>query len=301
MKDSPLIWDLNDRQPNVLFLGNGINYNDKFSWNNVINKTAENEENTSLLKHSGSFQVPNTILSFALCSDDDTKRHSTYLDAFKEYDHEPNEQLNKLLDIPFNAILTTNYTYELEQQYKSDYSQLSASGKRKYAFQYAKDSKYLIHTFNKFSDSPPIWHVHGELRRKSSMILSHDEYARLIGEIVSHNKQLGNGIEKYYSSFKAKSWVDYFVVGNIFFRGYSLDFSELDIWWLLGRKLRERAPVGNVFFYEPASEQNRYKHEVLKMKGFNVETLGYKTNDDYKPFNEFYYAAINDIRSKIEE
>ena len=98
----------------------------------------------------------------------------------------------------------------------------------------------------------------------------------------------------------AKSWVDYFIVGNVFFLGYSLDFSELDIWWLLGRKLRERAPVGNVFFYEPASEQNRYKHEVLKMKGFNVETLDYKINDDYKPFNEFYYAAINDIKSKIE-
>ena len=73
-----------------------------------------------------------------------------------------------------------------------------------------------------------------------------------------------------------------------------------DIAYCAGRKLRERAPVGNVFFYEPASEQNRYKHEVLKMKGFNVETLDYKINDDYKPFNEFYYAAINDIKSKIE-
>ena len=300
MKDSSCIFDLNNRLPSVLFLGNGINHNDNFTWNSVIEKTAEKKENTSLLKNGESFQVPNTILSFALCSDDDTKRHSTYIDAFKEYDHKPNEQLNKLLDNPFDAILTTNYTYEIECHYKSNYAAITDDSKSRYALKTADDSKYLIHTYNRFQNSPPIWHVHGELRRKSSMILSHDEYARLIGEIVSHNKQLGNGIEKYYNSFKAKSWVDYFIVGNVFFLGYSLDFSELDIWWLLGRKLRERAPVGNVFFYDPASEQNRYKHEVLKMKGFNVETLGYEIYDDYKPFNEFYYAAINDIKSKIE-
>ena len=36
-------------------------------------------------------------------------------------------------------------------------------------------------------------------------------------------------------------WLDSFVLGNVNILGLGMDFSELDLWWLLNRKKRESA------------------------------------------------------------
>lgn len=298
-KELPIL-NLDKGYPNVLFAGSGLCYSEDYKWTAIIENIAENKDNVSMLKagNSSSFQLPNTVLAYSLASVDDNKRHDSYIDAFKNYEHKPNDIIKNLLGLPFDAILTTNYTYEFECAQKRDYYSLKS--KLKYANCTEKDNKYLIHTYNQINKGIPIWHIHGELRRKTSMILSHDEYARLIQNILNFNTKRGNYYEENRNHLKVKSWIDYFLVGNIYFLGYSLDFSEFDIWWLLNRRLRENTEIGKVYFYDPinSDKNNIYKHEALKMRGVNVETLNFTvTNNNY---TNFYASAVNDIKEKIQ-
>lgn len=300
--NNPVI-NLNEKIPNVLFMGNGVNYSETHSWANMIKSIAENEDDVQrLLKIENNkevFCVPNNILSFALFNMDDTVRHANYLRAFSNYSYESNEKINKLIAIPFDGILTTNYTYEIEYAYNSQYPKFSEGRKRKHAFYSEQDSKYLIHTYNYFENGIPIWHIHGEMRRKSSIVFSHDEYIRLIEKIVAYNAESGNKYLNFYEKLKMKSWIDYFIAGNVYFLGCSLDFTELDIWWLIGRKLRERADVGQIYYYDPITEDNKYKHEVLKMRDIKVETLGFDFSNGNNNYDEFYMRAIDDIANKL--
>ena len=305
-KESSLVYNLDERIPNVLFVGSGIDYHDDYNWHKVITAVAENKDNVPKLQNvdeskNMDFQVPNTILAYSLAPVGDEKRHRAYIKAFDKYRYDENERIKELLELTFDAILTTNYTYEFEYAQKSDYINLKT--KERYAHSTEKDGKYLIHTYNKIDNSIPIWHIHGELRRKSSMIFSHDEYAHLIQSIMNFNTKRGNDYEKYHDCLRMKSWIDYFLTGNIYFLGYSLDYSEFDIWWLLSRRLRENAEIGNVYFYDPINKKqnSHYKHEALKMRGVNVETFGCDVSDDSSMYNEFYSKAIEDIKAKLDK
>lgn len=167
-----------------------------------------------------------------------------YQDEFSDKEYPDNPLLRSLVSLPFDAILTTNYTYEIECAQISRYAALSNN---KYACSTLprQDSRHLLHTFNRLTeDTGDIWHIHGELWNKSSMILSHDKYARLVHEIVAYNQKRGKNYQDYGTNLKFKSWVDYFLMEDVYILGFGMDYSEFDLWWLLGRRLRWKAKVG---------------------------------------------------------
>lgn len=55
-----------------------------------------------------------------------------------------------------------------------------------------------------------------------------------------------------------------------------MDFSELDLWWLLNRKKREKALHGKVVFYEPERPEEAAKYALLRAYGAEVRHLGFK-------------------------
>lgn len=299
-------FNLEVSRPKILVTGNGLIYENTIKWSYLLQKVSR--ENIDMSRYEKrrdkigniEFQVPNNILTLATSVIDDKERHKVYVDALKDYNQFSNSKINRLLKMPFDAILTTNYTYEWETELNPKYQKYSSATKRKFTETTGvADAKYLLHTFNHItSESPEIWHIHGELRRPSSMILSHDEYARYIHKILSHNKARGYEYTKYFNNLKMKSWIDYFLLGDVYILGLSMDYSEFDLWWLLGRRMREKTGFGKVIFYEPASKDKSFKQFALNDVGVTVENCGVNM-DNGGDYENFYQLAINDIELRI--
>ena len=292
-------FDIESRFPNVLFVGNGLIYNVDYTWDKVI-ESVSGKAFLFLHDRRGIERVPNTILTLAVTDTEDKKRRDRYMSKLSGYSYKDNEKVDLLMKMPFDAVLTTNYTYDLERSLKHNYPALSDAAKRNYSASDSSDSKYLLRTYNLFSCGPPIWHIHGEMRRRSSLILSHDEYARLVAKILEYNNKNGNRYLLEKKELKMRSWIDYFIIGNVYVLGYGFDYAEFDMWWLLGRRRREKAPIGKVYFYEPFSDNVSLKHEILKLCGVEVITLGMDFNNKSQiSYEQFYYEAIEDIKIKL--
>lgn len=300
-------FNLDEVRPKILVMGNGLTYGTSVSWPELIRKVSRDNVDVSRYEETNSdgrirFVVPNTVLTLATSVTKDQERHRKYVDALKKESYPDNTNIRELLDLPFDAVLTTNYTYELEATLNARYPGLTSASKRNYAATTGKeaDAKYLLHTFNRIkAGHPDIWHIHGELRCPSSMILSHDEYARYIHRILMHNEKCGNSYQNHRQDLRFESWVDYFLLGDVYMLGLGMDFSEFDLWWLLGRRLREKAGCGQIVFYEPYQSTNRTKQFALEDCGVTVETCGINL-DAGDSYDAFYKAAIHDIAERMK-
>lgn len=297
--------DLTQNYPQVLFLGNGLTRSNGYSWHEFIKSCSRIDADIDRYKKGNEFKIPNTILSMIAMDMDDATRHKRYKNKLDEIKYQPNPYINRLLTLPFDSILTTNYTYELEYAMKSDYPDLKDKAKTTYSVQTEKDNKYLIHTYNYFENYPPIWHIHGEARRKSSLILSHDEYARLTNKIIEFCNERKDYYTEHSQDLQTKSWIEYMILGDLYVLGFGFDFAEFDLWWIINRRMREKAQCGDIYFYEPETDDNIYKLSAMRDIGIKVESLGIKIKEDddnsikNAKYNDFYAKAVDDIATKI--
>lgn len=310
------IYDLRERRPKVLLVGNGLIKNTGLSWDDLIKRTARAEVDLSVYQkenETGSsktrFIVPYGPLAMAISDFEDDKRHQKYCEVLNQLNYTEIPLLQELVRLPFDAILTTNYTYEVENVLHDGFSALNNCTKRKKSESFYRGKgrdTYLLQRYNKVGpEAPEIWHIHGEASRKSSIVLTHDEYARLITAVLTYMRQQKNHYEQETEQFVFHSWIDYILMADVFILGLGLDYSEFDLWWLLGRRKRERAECGKVLFYEPDAEACRGKHAALKELGVRTESCGfhedqikgYKNTDAF--YQAFYRAASADIKNRL--
>jgi len=167
-----------------------------------------------------------------------------------------------------------------------------------------------------------IWHIHGEQRRKTSMILTHNEYIKLINKEVSYLSDRRNEYEENQDEIYFKSWIDYFLLGELYIIGLGYDFSEFDLWWLLNRRIREnlnKTNIPKVHFFEPLFRLEEDKKaevsdvcNVLKEMKVNIYDLNViidtylsKSGDKDKvilnnQYKEFYKKATSKIVEMME-
>ena len=189
--------------------------------------------------------------------------------SFVHTTEEMRTQLRKLISCGFDYVLTTNYSYEIEAALLGAET-LSPKEIAKLMNFHEVDNaqtQFLINTYNQVGDVP-VWHVHGEARKPKSMILSHYYYgkilrrciARLDGtkEITEDNRPAYIGKEKEFTkNIKVKrpqkigSWIDAFVLGDVYILGFGMDFSEADLWWLVEYKHNHPEFSGKTVFYNP--------------------------------------------------
>lgn len=215
--------------------------------------------------------------------------------------------LKEILALGFDHILTTNYTYELEQAAVYP-ERLSENRLKKMATstQGQVEKKYLIHTYNSVRcdgvDSR-IWHVHGEARKPSTTILGHYYYGNSLYKIKDEADKIGRvNIEEGY---EATSWVEAFLRGDIYCLGFGYGFAEFDLWWLLNRKALERNNAGKLYFYEPYSESEWAKYNLLQLMKtrdgeplVNICNLGCIKNDK-TDWRAFYRDVIADVEARL--
>ena len=280
----------NNERPKILLLGNGFNrINDNSSWNELLNSMRDEK-----FKFDASiYDIPNGLKASMLANGELKSKIEKYINKakkenklFKNDDQLSNQLYYDFASLNFDYILTTNYSYEIE---------LAISGKNELSnnkiyhmmkqYRNNPDRKYFLHTFNQTNNnefSRDIWHIHGEYRKPSSIILGQLYY----GNLLSNYK---NSLPKSYKSLekniinkevtKIDNWIKAFIVGDVYIVGLGMDFAEVDLWWLLEEKFQNKNR-GKTYFYNPKEQAFDYQN-ILK-KNTNLVLDKYNINELHK-------------------
>ena len=302
--------------PQVLLLGNGINR--AFgggSWGHLIREITVNRE----LPENCALHLPMPLRAILVTGDTVDVRLREVRETLYGILGDPGhaEMLRTLLEMDFDHILTTNFSYELEMAAQPDRTireQELIRMMRHTDSSKKAEAKYLLHTYGSLDwagHSVRVWHVHGEGRKPDSMILGHYYYANLLEKIVTYLRREGNRFlheQERGMPVTVKSWADALLMGDVYILGFGCDVSEFDLWWLLNRKKKERAETGETHFFAP-EELNESgineKEELLKVLGVQVHHCGTaRPGGDAmarsEGFRRFYKKAIEEIRTMMK-
>ena len=307
--------------PRILILGNGLNlaYGSRsVSWKNLITDgTDQNVPDTITVPLS--LEVVLRTGNHAL---EVLRRRRSELYGRVDTE-ELRTALQELLSLGFDEILTTNYSYELEEAAlgieEAEDKDLVKLMKSTTGF---IDRKYLLHSFHEVKTGEVtnrIWHIHGEARKPSSMILDHYQYGALLNRFVNFCRwrEMERGADEPRLAEK-ESWLDVFLDADVYILGQGFDFAEMDLWWLLNRKNMEKKRR-RVFFYEPRTDREYdAKIELMKLYGAVPRSLGFSMipkpahaaedevqyeylRQNSEIFKRFYKAAIADIKAHMQK
>ena len=296
-------------RPKVLLLGNGLlQAFGGESWNDFLNSIKRRDDLDNDLSKIICPEPLKAILVTGDKVDVAMRAKCEKLLSNNDFSEDLSDMLRLILSMGFDHILTTNYTYEIEQAAIYPES-LSESKLKKMSKSTAGrvEGKYLIHTYSRvvFEDREnKVWHIHGEARKPDSTILGHYYYGNLLCKIREEVKKIDECRWERMAE-KNASWIDAFLFGDIYCIGFGFGFSEFDLWWLLNRKAREKNNYGKMYFYEPFDIKYWAKIDLLNlMKNSNGEHIvevinqGYKTNSEIN-WRQYYKDVIEDISRKL--
>lgn len=289
------------RRPRVLLLGNGLNrvYGGA-SWEGLLQKINRTGYTPEQVK-----EIPMPMQAVLLSGDHVDSSLKELRRELTQYEGHPwlEEQMRKLLAMPFDCILTPNFTYEVECAADPEF--LSAPGRyRRYQRHTPAVSRverqFMLHTYY-LLPSPtgpvPVFHVHGEARKPDSVILGHYYYGTLLFRYDTYLTERAPG-GKYRMDPEVQSWLDYFILGDVYTLGFGFDTSEIDLWWLLCRKKREKADHGGVYYFEPQRRKTRTRHALLQAYRTECISLGW-SDPDPEGFRKFYEEAVDEIGRRV--
>lgn len=282
---------------NTVLFGNGINRisDNAETWDDLLDKIK------GVHKFSNA-KLPNTMVYERIFMEKHLPKRSQYsneLDIKNSISkamrsQKSNEIFELLISMNADNYLTTNYDYAFEESLGMTAEELSTediySLRRKRKYTSSNGSKYL-------------WNIHGEIDVPKSIMLGLDHYCGSISKIDSYVKgsykhTIGgkpHNVEPMITKIKKESycltsWVDLFFSSNVHIIGFSLDYSETDIWWLLNKRARfsvEDLVNNKVYFYTNWIDEEK----AGLLKSFNVEVVITEVvNEDYK---SMYRAAIS--------
>lgn len=275
--------------PKVLLLGNGINRAfESMQWDDLL-KGMSDEGVKADWDHIKTLPYP--LMAVVATKDnvgEQMKIQAAKMCA-KSISDEQTAIIKSISSVEFDAVLTTNYTYEIEQALDTDFK-IEIGKPAKYRCKTCKDkSRYDTASLYQFMDIMgdgkhiPVWHIHGEAAKPDTMVIGHYYYGRLLYHI---EKYVSETIKRYKTASKSKtefyprSWVDYILFGDVYIIGQGMDFSEIDLWWLINCK--KRNGVGKVYFFEP----DLSKEKKLLAETYGVNHISLKVEDD--DFKKYY-------------
>ena len=282
--------------PKVLLIGNGINRAfDYASWDDLIKSisTKDLSENEKLCMSN----VPYPLQPVILTNDHLDTRMKEISQPLSVLRASKDEEvlLRQFASLPVDAILTTNYTYELESALDNTFKCIPGRKCKARYKAYDEGGEYVtrqLHTyFRSIEEKPPIWHIHGEAARHDTMILGHYYYGKLLSKMQQYVSSLiarakaNNAREQ---DLKIRSWMDYFMLGDVYIVGLGMALSEMDLWWLVNCKKRH-FPETNVILYKPDIKLEEML--LAEAYGIKVETDGL-VNNDYKAYYEWVYREL---------
>jgi hypothetical protein len=239
-----------------LLLGNGLNrLSMQTDWVTLLHQLIDKNGLTGIVQYHE--RKPLSLLFEELCAqlpgkflDNEIKVKAIIGEMLVDI---PPSHLHQQFAEQFHVILTTNYDFAIEKALsESLYSHAPSPVEKRYSL----FRKTVVGTRE-------VWHIHGTKDRPESILLGYDHYAgslqkvrnyittgidigrpqRRIGtKINSHDHDFENGPDPY-------SWTDHFLRDHVHIVGLGLDFTEIDLWWLLLHKRRRLNQTGLTFFY----------------------------------------------------
>jgi hypothetical protein len=209
----------------------------------------------------------------------------------------PNDYHSRILKAPIDHILTTNYDYTLERSAGSE----GESGNLQ------REKKYNVFRCRCISDKF-VWHIHGEVDVPNSIMLGHEHYSGQLQKLRNYATSDRATSGKLKSPFKlgnldfenqteTYSWIDVFLRDDVHIIGTKLDYTEIDLWWLLAYKRRlgqiSGYETGTTFFHHvPTPDDDQATEGKLSiLESLGVDVIRYRVQSGY---NYAYDSLLDD-------
>lgn len=269
----------------TIFFGNGLNRlaKNNIAWSDLLDR----------IKGGNVFaddNLPNTMIYERIVLQRLNKYDDILNDEFEIKtdiaklleDIEGHKIYQELFESDAQHYITTNYDYGFLD------SILEMPEVNKTIFEYSTEDVYSIRRRKRISNirekEKNFWQIHGEIFKPATIMLGLDQYCGSIGKLNDYVKgsyryqEEGETITEISIESKLRgealtnsSWVELFFATNIHIIGFTFDFSEVDLWWLLTRRARmKRSPRTKGLV---KNKINFYCHEIEPQKKALLESL----------------------------
>ncbi len=290
---------------NCLLIGNGLNRCcGGISWEDLLEQIAKryfvssDTVNSNVLAFeqlkctvmSRNFNVSSEDFAFEILKNLDTLDYLSVIDLYKPF-----------LDLPVKNILTTNFDYSIERTLKKDY-EYEKYTKNVVMPQETKCSK-IRHTK---IDDKNIFHIHGELGKKTTVCMGNIHYATnlisIMNSILDYDKKTDtyNIKNSVINNDELLSWAQFFFTCNVYIIGLGLYECDIDLWWLISYRkqlIQEGRRLDNkIVYYYLYEEKNQNFQNCLE--AMNVEVR--ERQIDENNWKDSYKEISNDLKSLVE-
>jgi hypothetical protein len=280
----------------TFFYGNGLNYlsENPVGWEDLLEKVMGDEKfDTNSLPNLMTYE------RIRLNWNKDNSKSKNGISHLKVEiakilnSQKSNEFYEKLLKLPVENYLTTNYDYAINKAFhKNSLKNLSKNNSTEELYSIRRNTSLI----NENGEAGKVWNIHGELDHPKSIMLGINHYCGSVGKIDGYIKGTYNftikgekpkvkpieeKLEK--NEFDGYSWLELFFSSNVHIAGFGLDFSEIDLWWILNKRarLQELSLIKNkiTYYTKPINQVDKNidiekrKRELLKSFGVNVVTI----------------------------
>ena len=274
----------------ILLVGNGINrafeksdesfvakrenWNfEGMSWESIIKQLAFNNGNDIEYSDISNLPMPMQIITATKDNVDTAMKALSESMCSEVISDEKMMFCKKLLSLPMHDIITTNYTYELEQASGIFPNKNAYYKAREYTKKVTKtEDNFRLYTYSDLkSVSKRLWHIHGDAASPKSVVMGHYWYGKLLKKIeerVSHFLKIHESSRGKNEKHLNLSWVDSFLKNDVYILGFGFDTSELDLWWLACCKKRH-FPDTKIHFYTDKQELDKGFKAMLE--SYNIE------------------------------
>jgi SIR2-like protein len=234
----------------------------------------------------------------------------------------------QLMRLPVTNFLTTNYDFCLE-------TALQPAVKPELADWGTNEKRYCLFFRRRAGPNKYVFHIHGEQARPESIMLGHEEYV----ESCSNIRRFSNmhvrdetgkwkpGMGNYYKGLgwlkaqyregsgtlnleKPHSWVDLFMLRDVHMVGFGLDFTEVDIWYLISYKARlklqpevpERLKKSRVVFHYFAEQEAKHLAKVELLRSLGVECRAHsitQIDDTRKDYRKAWKGLLQHLSNEL--
>ena len=278
----------------VLFAGNGVamRIGAANKWNEIISEFAKEyapQLDGELLK-----KLPYNMQIVAATQDNVDKSMVELCQKLKEITLDEKQKAfgRRILELPFDRIITTNYTYELER---------SVSENKTFRCRYFEKKRerdmslfgYIPVTIGE--EEKQIWHIHGHACAPNSVIMGHYFYGKLLSSIQSYISTMLKGWrmrQNIDGDFEIRSWVDSFMTDDVYMVGFGMDLCEADIWWLACCKKRH-FPDSRIYFYVPEWDLPKDDPRRILMNAYGIVIREISCPE--KEFSAFYEEILKEF------
>lgn len=298
---------------NAILFGNGLNLlsEKSISWNDLLKRLSSLDE-----MPSDSNTLNYECIYLNVCPSKDVCESER--GAVNEYDLKSkiaaecdsfvsNEYYNKLIDLPVDTYLTTNYDCVLDRTLLDSGYEKDNDNTRVTESIYSIRRCHAYHAI-KLGKIKRIFPIHGVVRAPKTIMIGYDHYCGSLGKLDDYFK--GKYVYKYEDNnvklprlldrLEGKNneipmsslglyWPDYFFTHNIHIIGLGMPLVESDLWWVLNKRSRYQKIRNNInnaiYFY---GDPDPSITNLLKSFGVRIERYPVENIKDPKSWKKAY-------------